>query len=270
MQVIHGNSFFSLVTSSQYSHIALLSFTSFLFGLLVCYTFIKYFRIESNTESGILQQAETIDFDAEHVQEQELSFTAHQIKSVIKNLVNSQYVLKDKDRYHSLFQTPLRQSIHKLRIISESLLAKQPLALSVSPANPEDKCNDLGSVILKQLNAAKKIINQDKVSIEYKDLTKTNVSVNLSQDWLSNAVQELMFNSIKHNSKKIDLAITTSIFENHSSKSVEKFLILSVIDNGKGFPRAISEKFTDKSMHVNALYRRQSDKENLVNLSLIQ
>jgi AraC-like DNA-binding protein len=190
------------------------------------------------------------------------AYLAQQIKTVIKNLTNSQYVLKDQTPFNSLFQTPLRHSIHQLRVISESLLVGRTTELQRPSITVNDEYCYAEDVIIRQTQLVEKLSSKCKVKFASNHSSLDNVAVAVSEEWLSSAIREVLLNPVKHNKKPIHLSFSSFV--------TDGFLVVSVVDNGQGMPHAITQRFSQHSTNVSRLYRRKSDCENQMNLTLVQ
>lgn len=262
MQFIQGSSAWFTLSNAQHGFFTFLIVISFAIGMAFSAYLLRRFSA-LHFSSSISPGAEPLSLIIPAVPDNsDCAYLAQQIKTVIKNLINSQYVLKDKERFNSLFQTPLRQSIHQLRVISESLLATSPVQRKPLENRDNNSYCHAQNAISKQRDLVKSLASECNVNFESSTANMAKIAVGLSEEWLSSAIREILFNSIKHNKKRISLSLC--------SRVVEEYVIVTVLDDGKGLPNAITQKFGHESAVAHNLYRRKSDCENLINLTLIQ
>lgn len=265
MQFIQGHSVLSSLPESHYWLLSSLVIGSFFLGAMST----AYFKRRSQDcisvcSDTIINERSNGSFE----QSSENAFLSQQIKTVIKNLSNSQYVLKDDQCFTSLYQTPLRQSIHHLRLISESLMDKSDSSEKAlletglrSQSNSQSSCYPL-LVLQRQVETISKLCEQCKISFVSQVDISPNVAVKVNSEWLSAAIYEVLVNAIKQNKQEISLSI--------SAQTASGMLIINIIDDGVGISSAISQQFSETSTGSVHLFRRKCDSENLMNLSLIQ
>lgn len=202
------------------------------------------------------------------VQELPLALLAHQIKQVIKNIINSQYVLTDKQQYKSVMQTPLRDSLNQLRVVSQylenasngQLGSVYSVETTYSDVKPHGKYYNVRSLMKHQFDALTELCRERKVHLNYELVCEDNIYV--ENDFLKFAVNELVLNALKHNARGFDLIVRIS--------QVQNKLCVSVEDNGIGFPHSVTNRINHSQSGKLDLYRRFEDKNKPINLLYIE
>ncbi|MDT0595633.1 helix-turn-helix domain-containing protein [Glaciecola petra] len=214
-------------------------------------------------------------------QKEQLQAIAFDLKKSIKELINSQYVLCDKEKYHSIMQTPLRQNIHQLRIITERIMHQSQIGrqAQVSPVKNEkkslqnktvkqdklniatEKCciNSLAILLSQDLNNIAKLYPDNHFKIDISLPNEGELPMSLA--WLIEASKEMLINAIKHNYSGVDIKIVVKVEANH--------FFFTVQDNGKGVSASVTDIFRGDEGTMRGMYKRASDYTDLINLYVI-
>ncbi|MFW8591784.1 helix-turn-helix domain-containing protein [Glaciecola sp. 2405UD65-10] len=211
-----------------------------------------------------LRQNEPNETLAEHILKQNFVL-ASRIRSIIKSIINSNYVLSDKGLYASLLQTPLRDNIQELRLVASALMQQQVLEPSKTRQDQFETPNevqweDLGGLIQEQLEAFRCLCSQHNISFNFDNRLPTGFHTDVR--WLRCAIQELISNGIKNNRSDIAIELKAEL-ENEQ-------LFICVSDNGKGLPGDISNKLLSGLPSKVQWIRRSDAQLHSLNLFSIQ
>lgn len=190
---------------------------------------------------------------------------ASRLRSIIKSIINSNYVLSDKGVYASLLQTPLRDNMQELRVIANTLMQQQTLVQSNSGPKQVDMDSEvhwleLSLVIQEQMEAFRCLCSQHNISLNFDNRLPLGFKTDVS--WLRRAVQELISNAVKSNSSNITIELKAE-FENQQ-------LFISVSDTGKGISGDIGSKIRSGLPGKFQWVRRIDDQFRSLNLFSIQ
>ncbi len=202
------------------------------------------------------------------------------LRTVIKNIVNSQCVLVDNHNYGSILHSPLRHNLQELRAIADDLNqyrshdwtnlhyheAQEYLPNSAtSDAAANESSNDkthhkIVTMLNKAIMVMKPLCKENNVVFSY-SIDTLSESLSVSGAWLHRALLELMINAIKCNENGTTLHLSAVV----DSQSVR----IQVRDNGKGIPHNISDAICANNGQVQA-FRRSYDQTLHTNLFAVQ
>lgn len=192
---------------------------------------------------------------------------AQKVRSIIKTVINSQYVLTDKSSYGSLFQTPIRQSVQELRIVADTLLknsscSDDPVTTKLNESfesNKKDRINALHA-FKAQISNFKILCAKRKVKF---DVTcEISSDIYLNNNWIILSTQELLLNALKNNQASLALALNIHIDN--------KVLRVSVTDNGRGIDSCVTNLLASPNFLSMYQHRRKSDITDRYNLVTIK
>ncbi|WP_371193535.1 helix-turn-helix domain-containing protein [Glaciecola sp. SC05] len=196
---------------------------------------------------------------------------AEALSGVIENMVHSQYVVKDKKRYPSLYQTPLRDNLQVLRALSNELQQSTHFAIdSATPSNSIGSSQGVSEGIQKAL-ASEQVLHDLLPAIkDYAETENINISVfekahgyiNIRNGVAEKMLRELLLNAIKHNPAHTDIHFTCSFTKSH--------VVFEIKDDGVGIPAGVlNDAFAkSKAIQVNRS-RRLSDAEIRIDIKTI-
>lgn len=168
------------------------------------------------------------------------------IQSAVKNLISSQYVVKDREDFESLLQTPLRSSLEQLRLVADGLTANEETTASKSTWSSKqnhhcfykNKNTPINCDVVNTINEQMKFMNLDKrnVSLRYRNFTSYSPVLTICPDWFGAVIRALLLNPVKHNRKgrALKIEISTSVDAG--------YFIVCISDNGAGLPSNITRK----------------------------
>lgn len=187
---------------------------------------------------------------------------SQRIHFAIKNIINSNYVLTDRNRHKSLLQTPLRQTIQELRIIAETLNHNLPQASALaSNCNSEDESWFDMQVLIDELKTAfTSVIDSKKVQLSLTCNIPEGLHIN--SNWVQGALQELVSNALKYNNDQLKVNIHLG-FEKQT-------LVMKVQDNGQGMRATHTQMIESSRSMPDLLLRRKNDSLRPLNLHSIQ
>lgn len=211
----------------------------------------------------------------------QLHVIAYDLKKGIKELINSQYVLHDKEKYHSIMQTPLRQNIHQLRTIAERImhqsqligqdqfmlgkhqktsLESNPLVNDKFNIETEKCCVSTLAVLLRQdFNNIAKLYPDNSFKFDMSLPNEGELPISLP--WIMEASKEVLINAIKHNCTGVCIKVVVKVEAKH--------FFISVQDNGKGVSASVTDICKDNTYTMQGIYKRASDYTDLINLRVI-
>jgi len=171
------------------------------------------------------------------------------IHSAIKDLISSQYVLKDREHFKSLLQTPLRTSLEQLRLVANSLVDENEINASPNTLSSNNTHNYSYRVRTKteHCNALNTIVEQ----VKFMDSLQTNASLLHIDEtgyspilpvcplWFRGVIRELLVNAVKHNQKdkKINIEVSTSLQGTN--------FVVCIADNGVGLSSNVTNRLDD-------------------------
>ena len=205
-----------------------------------------------------------------HAHLQNTQEAAHSIDSVIRDLVNSQFIFKEQTSSAGSQQTSVRESIRQLRVISMYLQnendATVRLEKTLTP-NSDKRSKAPRSCEIKELVNEQFILAQaylDGCDLSLFDEIEERVDVILPADWLRKAFRELIVNAVRHNKRKHGLRITLRVSKTDTHISVD------VCDNGQGIPSSLMNAINQPSNEFKALQSLSNPELLPINLSAIQ
>lgn len=236
---------------------------------------IKTYYKQKNENATSTRSRET---DISGSREFRLQAIAFDLKKGVKDLINSQYVLYDKEKYHSIMQTPLRQNIHHLRNIAQRIVHEshrdrfnvyEPQHLEQASFQSRgietaingvlvEQCsmNTLALLLRQDLHDMAKLYPENSFSFDFDIPREGELPVALP--WIIEASKEILVNAIKHNSSGVHITVVV--------KQENEYFYIRVQDNGIGLPASV----TDICKHDDlGIYRRASDYADLINLRVI-
>lgn len=231
------------------------------FLLSVCLRFFKGFR-DSLSTGGSGQ------YPREIKPRQSIAHVAATLNTVIESMAHSQYILKDKVHYASVYQTPLRDSLQTLRSLSYELCQNthyqvQPLQLAnQSSGKSAALINTISThqVLHDILPALKDYAEREGITLSVVELAHGYMQ--LSNGVVDKMLRELLLNAIKHNPKHCTIQLTCSFTSTHA--------IFEVADNGVGLTAdVVSHALGRDPLNAAIRNRRLSDAETQVNLKSI-
>lgn len=168
------------------------------------------------------------------------------IHSAVKDLISSQYVVKDREHFESLLQTPLRSSLEQLRIVADSLTANSETTAPISAWSSKNKHHsfyrgerktlhcDVLNTITEQL--AFMHSQQSHASLLHRNTVSYSPILPVCPLWFGRAIRELLVNSVKHNqhARKLEVEVSTSL--------ADGYFIVCISDNGLGLSSEITHK----------------------------
>lgn len=196
---------------------------------------------------------------------------AESLDQVVNDLIHSQYVMKDKTRYASVFQTPLKDALLSLKSLSDELQKSanysEPLYKSNSLAYADSNGSKAspGFVCTQQilhdiLPAIKDYAETERISLRTIELAHgcLDVATGLTEKML----RELLLNAVKHNLKNTEVVFKCSF--------ITSYAVFEVHDNGKGMSaKDVNHALTSETLIGSLRSRRLSDLETQVNLRTI-
>jgi len=207
----------------------------------------------------------------------EIAEVAESINEVVSHLVQSQYVMKDKATYASIYQTPLKDSLISLKALSDTLQRsanyspKQNIHFNNTnqyqfvPKISANKYMNPAPVSTQQvlqdiLPAIKDFAEQEKIELHLSEFAHGFMQI--STGLCEKLLRELLLNAIKHNQEGTKVQFICSF--------TESYAVFEIRDNGKGIS-AKDLNFDTSYQGISNLPqgRRLSDGETQINLKSI-
>jgi len=173
------------------------------------------------------------------------ALAARTIQCTIKDLISSQYVMKDREQFTSVLQTPLRVSIEKLRLVADSLggigvtTASIDAWSSVDTQQPYRRKSQLAhcdvvAKVAEQVGLMKSL--QANIIFQHFDTTGFTPILPICSSWFAATINELLVNVVKQNKQinEVNVGVHTSVQGTN--------FIVCVTDNGIGISGNITRK----------------------------
>ncbi len=179
---------------------------------------------------------------------QNIAHISYAIRDVIDHMASSQYILKDKSEFRSIFQTPVRDSLHTLRSLAAEL-QESALGLQTEASGPKHLKTGRQTInnSVKKLSTRPVIINtanifqsivpslkdyacSQKISLDV--VESAHGMLNISSGMAEKIIRELVLNAIRHNQAGTRVTLRCCF--------ANEFAIFEVIDDGKGLQASTS------------------------------
>ncbi len=251
-------------------------------GVILLYACLKIFSVKGTANKSSLENnaaTRLVSMDdnsqiAATTSSHDLAYVAPLINSVIKNVINSQFVLKDRLQFSSVLQTPLRESIEQLRMISDHLQSN-PLTFehnipcdtphhgcAVVKSTSSDTFCEAKSIVLTQVQFVETCLLGSNVHIQLGKQANANVA--LSAHYLQKALREILLNAVKHNHNSYPLLITVDTFLENG------YFVIIVTDNGHGIAYSVTNMLALNKGNFKVDTGQSKTLYNVTNLSTIQ
>jgi AraC-like DNA-binding protein len=191
------------------------------------------------------------------------------IHTAIEAMVNSQYVLKDRTQYRSVFQTPLKDNLHQLRCLANEL-ERNAMPINSNGESPTVKrAEPIKGVRTAPVNTSYVLMDivpglQDYAALQGMKLSlyeNASAYLNVNAGLVDKMLRELVLNAIKHNQAGTDITLTCSF--------ANGLAIFEVGDNGNGISSSITNKVNAIANNTRLRNRRLSDAESYFSLTTI-
>ncbi|WP_395339903.1 helix-turn-helix domain-containing protein [Ningiella sp. W23] len=198
------------------------------------------------------------------------------LDKVVDSMLHSQYLMKDKKRYSSVYQTPFRDNLITLKNLSNELrrnalteqvdginLAHNPSFDNAQPRNKRRGASKIVSsvqIVQDILPPLQDYAMRSGISLSFSE--QANGQLNMPSGISDKLLRKLILNAIRYN--PAGTSITLQCAAN------EHFLCFTIHDNGTG----VCARYTDKVFQQNSRkhiprLRRLSDAETQLDLSTI-
>lgn len=191
------------------------------------------------------------------------------LHKTIEAMVNSQYVLKDKTQYRSIFQTPLKDNLHQLRCLANEL-ERNAMPINSDGESPTVKRAEVikGSHTAP-VNSSYVLMDivpglQDYAALQGMKLSlyeNASTYLDVNAGVVDKILRELVLNAIKHNQAGTDITLKCSF--------ANELAVFEISDNGEGIAASITNKVNAIASNTRLRNRRLSDAESYFNLTTI-
>ncbi|MFC4701051.1 helix-turn-helix domain-containing protein [Glaciecola siphonariae] len=201
---------------------------------------------------------------------------------VVDTMVRSQYVMKDKTVYPSIFQTPAKANIISLKALAEELRqsalldappehaqqhSSHPMPKLVSPMSKRNENSPNKHQLISDVNTAQVFMDilpaiKDYAVEQNKSLNVEELAhgyVSMPKGMTEKMLREVLLNAIVHNCDGCQISLKISF--------TDEFACFEVSDTGKGLSSALCSKiaqYAKEKRHTRN--RRLSDAETAFNL----